>query len=83
VLALGTKQPQVNSLHHQSVNRVASDLKVVAHAPDGVIEGIELPGHPFGMAVQWHPECLPELKTMRALFRAFVIAAEGNSKHES
>jgi putative glutamine amidotransferase len=23
---------------------------------DGVIEGIELPGHPFALGVQWHPE---------------------------
>jgi putative glutamine amidotransferase len=80
---LGMTQPQVNSLHHQAINQVAPDLQVVANAPDGIIEGIELPGHPFGMAVQWHPECLPEHESMRALFRAFVNAAKGNSKRES
>jgi gamma-glutamyl-gamma-aminobutyrate hydrolase PuuD len=39
---------------------------------------VELPGHPFGLAVQWHPECLPADPVMRALFQAFVQAAGEN-----
>jgi gamma-glutamyl-gamma-aminobutyrate hydrolase PuuD len=42
----------------------------VAHAPDGLVEAIELPDHPFALAVQWHPECLPEA----GLFEGFVLA---------
>jgi putative glutamine amidotransferase len=66
---------KVNSLHHQGVERVAPGLKVSALAPDGLVEGLELPGHPFGLAVQWHPEWLQEHAPMRALFQAFVAAA--------
>lgn len=72
---LGTTQTQVNSLHHQAIHQVAPDLRVIAHAPDGIIEGIVLDDHPFGLGVQWHPECLPEHKAMRALFRTFVDVA--------
>lgn len=49
----------VNSLHHQTVDRVGTDLKVSARGADGVIEGLELPGHDL-LAVQWHPEMLLE-----------------------
>lgn len=66
---------QVNSLHHQGVRRLASGLTPGAHAPDGLLESIELTGHPFGLAVQWHPECLPDDPAMHRLFKAFVEAA--------
>ncbi len=47
----------VNSLHHQTVDRVGEGLKVSARGADGVIEGLELPGSDL-LAVQWHPEML-------------------------
>lgn len=68
---------QVNSLHHQGVRDLAPNLKAVGHAPDGLIEAIELPGHRFGLAVQWHPEWLPEDADQRAILRALVEAAHG------
>ena len=55
---LGTSTSEVNSLHHQAIRQLAPDLMVTAHAPDGIIEAVELPQHPFGLAVQWHPEWL-------------------------
>jgi gamma-glutamyl-gamma-aminobutyrate hydrolase PuuD len=36
---------------------------------------VELEGHPFGLAVQWHPENLTTQPVTRRLFRAFVEAA--------
>lgn len=66
---------QVNSLHHQGINALAAPLKPVAYAPDGLIEAVELPEHPFGYAVQWHPEWLTDQQPTRNLFRAFVEAA--------
>lgn len=66
---------KVNSLHHQAVRRVSSDLLVTARAPDGIIEGLELPEHPFGIGVQWHPECLQAYAPMRTLFTKFIEAA--------
>jgi putative glutamine amidotransferase len=76
---LGVPVVEVNSLHHQGVNRVASRLKAVGHAPDGLVESLELPDHPFGLAVQWHPEWLKENVSMRRLFDTFIEAC-GNTK---
>jgi len=72
---LGEPILQVNSLHHQGIKDLAPGLKAVAFAPDGIIEAVELPGHPFGMAVQWHPEWLRDQQPTRRLFAAFVDAA--------
>jgi putative glutamine amidotransferase len=46
---------EVNSLHHQTVDRLGAGLVVAARAEDGTIEGIEMPGRDV-IAVQWHPE---------------------------
>lgn len=77
---LGNSQVEVNSLHHQGIDRLAPDLVQVASAPDGIVEAVELPDHPFGLAVQWHPEWLGAYAPMRALFEAFVNAAESRSQ---
>jgi len=49
----------VNSLHHQTVDRLGEGLAVTAEAPDGTIEGLECRDAPI-VAVQWHPELLPD-----------------------
>lgn len=49
--------PAVNSTHHQAVDR-PGPLAVVARAPDGIVEAVVLPDHPFCLGVQWHPEHL-------------------------
>lgn len=67
---------KVNSLHHQGLKAIAPSLRVAGHAPDGLVEAIELPDHPFGLAVQWHPEWLTDQEGTRNLFRTFVEAAE-------
>ncbi len=74
--ALGLTHTLVNSIHHQGIRDLASDLVASAWAPDGVIEAVELRKHPFGLAVQWHPEWLQQQPAMRALFVAFVKNAE-------
>jgi len=51
---------RVNSLHHQSVDKLAPGWIVSATAPDGVVEAIEKPGVAFALGIQWHPECLTE-----------------------
>lgn len=70
----GKTEFEVNSLHHQGVQVVGDGLKPVAWAPDGLVEALELPGHPFGLSMQWHPEWLPEDPRSQSLFKAFVIA---------
>ena len=67
----------VNSLHHQAIREPAPCLQVMATAPDGVVEAVWHPGRRFVWGVQWHPERLCEADPdSRALFRAFVAAAE-------
>lgn len=72
---LGGSRFEVNSLHHQGLDGIAPGLTVTAHAPDGLVEAVELPGHPFGIGVQWHPEWLQEHAPQRAIFSALVDAA--------
>ncbi len=74
---LGDTHLPVNSLHHQGIRDLAPGLRATAHAPDGLIEGVEAPEHPFALAVQWHPEWLYDTDArMAALFRAFVVACQ-------
>ena len=65
----------VNSSHHQAIRDVGNGLRVTAHAPDGIIEGLEDPQHPFYVGVQWHPEDMPGERSAEVLFDAFVDAA--------
>jgi putative glutamine amidotransferase len=72
---LGARELEVNSSHHQAIGKVAAGLRVTAHAPDGIIEGLEDPAHPFYLGVQWHPEDMAREESASALFGAFVDAA--------
>lgn len=49
----------VNSYHHQAIDKLADCFKAVAFADDDLPEAIEWKnpeGKPFFIAVQWHPE---------------------------
>jgi putative glutamine amidotransferase len=73
---LGSVALEVNTLHHQSIDVPGDGVRVVAQAPDGIVEGAEVPAHPFAVAVQWHPEELVgHDAAARNLFRAVVDAA--------
>ena len=70
---------RVNTSHHQAVDRIARGLDVVARAPDGIIEAVEIPGARFYCAVQFHPErLLKKSPQFLELFRAFVKSCRGN-----
>jgi len=65
----------VNSRHHQAVKDPGQGLVAVAWAPDGVIEGLEMPGY-WAVGVQWHPENLFDTSpAARGLFQGVVAAA--------
>ena len=64
----------VNSFHHQAIERLGEGLKVTARAPDGTIEAVEDPSRPFLIGVQWHAETLVHRPYEAALFRHFVEA---------
>ena len=65
----------VNSLHHQGLKDIAPVLKVAGYAPDGLVEIVEIPDHPYAVAVQWHPEWLTDQPAMQRLFKSFVDAS--------
>ena len=73
---MGKRVAQVNSFHHQAVDRLGTGLRAVAWAPDGVIEGVEAPGRDFMIGVQWHAETLVRHREHAALFKGLVEAAE-------
>jgi len=73
--SLGTRY-EVNSMHHQGIERLGSGLHAVAVTDDGLIEGVEAPEMPFLIGVQWHPEELARTDSQSSnLFFDFVRAA--------
>lgn len=73
---IGETEVQVNSLHHQAIREVGGDLRAVARSSDGLIEGIEIPGHRFVIGIQCHPEELIKTEPWASrLFEHFVVAA--------
>lgn len=69
---------EVNSMHHQGLDRIGYGLRVVARAEDGLPEAVEAPALPYVVGVQWHPEELAKTDQMSAnLFYDFVRAAAG------
>lgn len=74
----GCLERDVNTIHHQAVDRVAAGFRVTAWAPDGVVEGIERTDGWLALGVQWHPE--KSLDADALLFSAFLgWAAERRS----
>jgi putative glutamine amidotransferase len=69
----GKRHLQVNSLHHQGVDRLGDGLRVEATADDSLVEAFRVGGAPgFNLAVQWHPEWKPlENPDSTAIFDAF------------
>jgi putative glutamine amidotransferase len=66
----------VNSLHHQGIKDLAPGLEAMAWSPDGLVEAVEAPGHPFRLAMQWHPENLATVyPEFHKVFARFVAAA--------
>ena len=76
----GETKLTVNSLHHQGIKTLADRLIPVGYADDGLVEAVEIPDYPFGIAVQWHPEWLQNDESMKALFSSFIDAAGKNEK---
>ena len=77
---LGALDLHVNSFHHQAIKRLGRGVREVAWAPDGIIEGVEVPdASALVVGVQWHPEELVgHDRAARRLFQALVDAACGS-----
>ena len=61
----------VNSMHHQSIKKLAEDFRVVARSEYSIIEAIQ---HNFLKiyGVQFHPECMIRDEKMQKIFDIFV-----------
>jgi putative glutamine amidotransferase len=73
------KQEEIEaaSCHHQGIKTLGRGLIPAGYAPDGVLEACELPGHPWLVAVQWHPELTAATDPIQqGLFDALVKAAK-------
>jgi len=70
----GVTEMMVNSTHHQAVKDVLSGVIISAVAPDGVIEAIEYPAHPFCLGVEWHPE-YEKTEYDKKIIKAFIEAS--------
>jgi putative glutamine amidotransferase len=64
-----------NTSHKQAMNRIGRGLRVIATAPDGIIDGIEDPTMPLWLGVQWHPERMIDQPEQLALFKLLVDRA--------
>ena len=73
--AIGSNEISVNTYHKQAVKQLGRGLRVIATAPDGIIEGFEDPAFPLFAAVQWHPERLVSELEHLAPFRLLVQRA--------
>ncbi len=72
IAGLYGNEHHVNSLHHQTVDRLGSGLRVTAEH-EGTVEGLEHESLPI-LAVQWHPEMLTT-RDSDPVFRWIVEAA--------
>jgi len=76
---VGHSELEVNSAHHQAVDRLAPGLRVLARAPDGTVEAVQKTDRDFFLGVQWHPERIFERAEQRGIFEAFVSACASRS----
>lgn len=72
----GADEISVNTAHNEALRSVPDGITVSGHAPDGIIEAIELPDRRFALGVQWHPEFfLGDNDPSFALFKSLIETA--------
>jgi putative glutamine amidotransferase len=79
---VGTEELDVNTFHHQAVDRLGRGLKAVAWSSDGVVEAIENEEAQLYLGVQWHAETLVHFERHAALFAALVEAAAAGASEQ-
>lgn len=66
---VGADRVEINTSHHQAVDRIGRGLRVSARSKDGLIECLEWQNpdeQPFVLLVQWHPERMPNTESPAA-----------------
>jgi putative glutamine amidotransferase len=73
---LGGAKGEINSSHHQAIEKPGKNLRVTARASDGTVEGVEWTGDSnWVTGVQWHPERMFGDAAAERLFSDFIAAA--------
>ena len=62
---------EVNSAHHQAIDKLGKDLIISSKSKDGIIESIESINHKWCIGLQWHPEFLIT-KADKLIFENFI-----------
>ena len=76
--AVGAERVAVRSHHHQGIGELGSGLVASGHSePDGIVEAIELPDHPFALGVLWHTEEEQGSSVVAALVAATRVEVTG------
>jgi putative glutamine amidotransferase len=84
---LRAREGEINSAHHQAIERPGAGLSIAARSDDGTPEAIEWAdpnGKPFFLGVQWHPERMGFDEPFAGqLFETFIweVAAHKLLKH--
>jgi len=73
----GNERIEVNSYHHQGINRKADGLEIMALADDGLAEAVYMPERSFVWAVQWHPEFWLDNENSKKIFASFIDHCKG------
>ncbi len=73
---LDSETVETASAHHQGIIKAGNGLLAAAETEDGIIEAVEMPGHPFLMAVQWHPEKYIDEPVNKLLIENFIEYSE-------
>lgn len=84
----GGEKFNVNSIHHQAVDRLGKGLMVSSRSPDGVTESAEWllkDRMPFLLLVQWHPERMKDLQNPASgnIAHAYVEAVQNSMKEKA
>ena len=74
---IGKNKIDVNSAHHQAVDKLGDGLKISGKSKDGIIESIESLNHKWCIGIQWHPEFLIT-KSDKLIFMDFIRNSKNN-----
>ncbi|MSX02047.1 MAG: gamma-glutamyl-gamma-aminobutyrate hydrolase family protein [Actinobacteria bacterium] len=75
--AIGADSAEVNTIHHQALDRLGEGLRAIAWTEDGVVEAAESDRFGWFLGVQWHPELMPAVPAGDSLVDA--VAAEASA----
>lgn len=79
----GLREYEVNSNHHQAIDKLSDQLVATAYTADNIVEAVEYKdkNKPFLLAVQWHPERMGLDSIMsKSIFTKFILEVKYNRK---